>query len=791
VGNTTFRGNLAQYGRGGGILLSNSYMLLDQNVQLYFTDNHASYGGAIYIAPMLDNNCFFTLKSFKTLIEEVDAVIQFENNTANLGGDVIYGGNIDTCALQPNRPIGLFFSGRLQLFLADIEPYIVGSELFNLTFNYSHQSGLSVISSDPSAVCLCDDDEPRCNIKSMTLEVVPGEPFAVSAVLVGQRNGVTPGTVYAYPQHMHFIGHSQREHSQSAFTNCSILTYTVASQNSSGTIILSSSPIHYSYPKLEVSLLPCPLGFTLSTDTNGCDCAIPLDELNFNCSIASRTIHRPGEVWIGYYPFNSDEPSNTTNTTSAGGVLLHMHCPLDYCKPEHIELNLEFQDEQCAFNRSGILCGACQSELSLTLGTSQCLRCSNGYVTLIFAFAIAGVALVALLTACNLTISQGTLSGLIFYANIIHINRPIFFPGHEVNILTVFIAWINLDLGIETCFHHGMNMYEKAWLQFIFPAYVWLITFVIMILSYYIITATRIFGRQAVKVLATLFLLAYAKLLRTIITVLSYTSMIYPDHSRRFLWLYDGNIMYFHGKHIPLALAAILIFLIFVVPYMLILLLGQCLQRRAHHWILSWFDKIKPFLDAYAGPCKDKYRFWVGLLLLARVVLFLIFAFNIQGTPALNLLSITIVTSLLFGTVLFCEVYKSTLLNLLESFFLLNIICTSVATIYTQAVGGSPVAISYTSASVAFAVCIGIFIYHSMKSLFTSRIWKSVLAQFTTARHLPANDQELTNLSQPSNDTDNPLNSSDEDISHPSVQRWRLTFNSEEEPVLVVDESEV
>jgi len=312
-----------------------------------------------------------------------------------------------------------------------------------------------------------------------------------------------------------------------------------------------------------------------------------------------------------------------------------------------------------------------------------------------------------------------------------------------------------------------------------------------VILSYYFITATRIFGRQAVKVLATLFLLAYAKLLRTIITVLSYTSMIYPDRSRRFLWLYDGNIMYFHGKHIPLALAAILIFLIFVVPYMLILLLGQCLQRRAHHWILSWFDKIRPFLDAYAGPCKDKYRFWVGPLLLARVVLFLIFAFNIQGTPALNLLSITIVTSLLFGTVLFCEVYKSTLLNLLESFFLLNIICTSVATIYTQAVGGSPVAISYTSASVAFAVCIGIFIYHSMKSLFTSRIWKSVSAQFTTARHLPANDQELTNLSQPPNDTDNPLNSSDEDISHPSVQRWRLTFNSEEEPVLVVDESEV
>ena len=767
------------------MLLSNSYILLDQRVELYFIDNHASYGGAIYVMPMRQGYCFFKTKSPKTLIEEVDAVIMFENNTARLGGDVLYGGNIDECSTQQTPDlITDFYGERLDSVLGDPKPYLLGSDLFNHTFNYSHQSGLSVISSDPSAVCLCEDGVPRCNIKSMILKIVPGEPFAVSAVLVGQRNGVTPGTVYAHPQNLHFIGRSQSELSQLAFTNCSTLTYTVASQNNSGTIALSSSPTYYLYPRLEVSLLPCPPGFTLSTDTDRCDCAFPLDEHNFNCSIASRTIHRPGEVWIGYYYFNS-------SNTSTGGVLLHMHCPLDYCKPRDTELHLEFPDEQCALNHSGILCGACQSGLSLALGTSQCIPCLNKFVTLIFAFAIAGVALVALLTACNLTISQGTLSGLIFYANIIHINRHIFFPDQDANVLTVFIAWLNLDLGIETCFHHGMNMYEKAWLQFIFPAYVWLVTFVIMILSYYFITATRIFGRNAVKVLATLFLLAYAKLLRAIITVLSYTSMIYPDHSRRFLWLYDGNIMYFHGKHIPLALAAISVFLIIVVPYVLILLFGQCLQRRAHHWILSWVDKIKPFLDAYAGPCKDKYRFWVGLLLLARIALFLIFALNVQGASALNILSITIISSLLFGTLLFCEVYKFILLNLLESFFLLNIICTSVATLYIEAAGGSQVAVSYTSASVAFAVFIAIFAYHGMRSISTSRVWQSVLATFTRVRHPPVNDQELATLSQAPNDADNPVNGSDEDISHYPVQRLRLTFNSEEEAVLVVDESKV
>ena len=530
--------------------------------------------------------------------------------------------------------------------------------------------------------------------------------------------------------------------------------------------------------RLEVSLLPCPLGFYLSTTTERCECAPPLDELNFNCSIASQTIHRPSAVWIGYYYFNSDDESSN-NTVTPGGVILHMHCPLDYCKTEDTELNLEGPSEQCAFSHSGILCGGCQPGLSLALGTSRCLPCSNAYVPLVFAFAVAGVALVALLTVCNLTVSQGTLGGLIFYANIIHINHPVFFPGDDVNVLTVFIAWLNLDLGIETCFHQGMSMYEKAWLQFIFPTYVLLVSLVIMILSHYSTIATRIFGRHAVKVLAILFLLAYAKLLRSIITVLSYTSMLYPDHSLRFLWLYDGNN--FHDKHIPLGLVAVMAFLLVIVPYTLTLIFGQCLQRRAYHRIVN---RLKPFLDAYTGPYKDKYRFWQGILLLGRVILFLIFAFNVQGAPALNLLSVGVISSLLFGTVLYCEVYKSSLHSLLESFFMLNIICLSIAMPYIQAVGGSQAAVIYASAGSAFAAFIAILIYHSLKSISSSRL---ISGRVRRARQLPTNSQELTDLPQPQASPDCEMSSAEEplDVGHERVQRLILEFDSNGDAVLI------
>ena len=54
---------------------------------------------------------------------------------------------------------------------------------------------------------------------------------------------------------------------------------------------------------------------------------------------------------------------------------------------------------------------------------------------------------------------MGTINGLIFYANIVWVNRGNFFMtpkpfGLRVlqQVLTVFIAWLNLDLGIETYF---------------------------------------------------------------------------------------------------------------------------------------------------------------------------------------------------------------------------------------------------------------------------------------------------------------------------------------------------
>ena len=141
--------------------------------------------------------------------------------------------------------------------------------------------------------------------------------------------------------------------------------------------------------------------------------------------------------------------------------LLIIHdCPFDYCveKPVNISLgNPDSADEQCAYNRTASLCGMCHEHLSLVFGSSRCQECSSYYIFLLIPFALSGIALVALILLFNMTVATGTIHGLIFYANILTASHSLFLPFATPNFLSVFVSWLNLDLGIETCFYDGMD----------------------------------------------------------------------------------------------------------------------------------------------------------------------------------------------------------------------------------------------------------------------------------------------------------------------------------------------
>jgi hypothetical protein len=199
------------------------------------------------------------------------------------------------------------------------------------------------------------------------------------------------------------------------------------------------------------------------------------------------------------------------NNGSYEGLILHETCPVGYCRTDEVNMTLHDLDIQCAHGRAGMLCGQCADNYSLLMGSSKCGECSSTYLLLVIPVAAAGIALVAFLSTLRLTVVTGMMNSLILYANIVQVNKKLFFPANTVNALTVFIAWMNLDLGFETCFYDRMDAFAQTCLQFAFPVYVWVLISLIILTSRYSITLTKLIGHNPIAVLATLLLMSYVR----------------------------------------------------------------------------------------------------------------------------------------------------------------------------------------------------------------------------------------------------------------------------------------
>ena len=118
------------------------------------------------------------------------------------------------------------------------------------------------------------------------------------------------------------------------------------------------------------------------------------------------------------------------------------------------------------------------------------------------------------------------------------------------------------------------------------------------------------------------------------------TYLEYPTYNKE-VWLYDANIDYLSGKHIPLFIGAVLVFLFLFLPYTLLLPFGQWLQVISHLEFFTWVNsaRLQPFLDSYHGSYKAKHHYWPGHLVMLRFVLLLVAALNPQQDPSVNMLA--------------------------------------------------------------------------------------------------------------------------------------------------------
>ena len=259
-------------------------------------------------------------------------------------------------------------------------------------FNFSNTDRLSSMSSDPIMVCFCNTTTnlPDCSNRTHHTQTYPGLEINTAIAAVGDCGGTSPGVVKVTAQHATLV----RYYGQNETTQCFQLH--ILLQNTSSTTALVDIRVDGGPPdwgvSIGVDILKCPIGFT---EIKGqCQCEQFLDTSNVKCNLSVTPFKflRSSNGWFGYIN-NTQCIPGTTN------------CPFDYCNQSNVSFDIMAPDRQCVANRTGILCGQCQSHLSIMLGSNHCDTCSNWYLFLLPVFAIAGIVLVAVLMFLNLSVS--------------------------------------------------------------------------------------------------------------------------------------------------------------------------------------------------------------------------------------------------------------------------------------------------------------------------------------------------------------------------------------------------
>ena len=717
--------NSAKYG-GGIYLKGNSELYLvkvseptskTEDIIMMFSANSATYGGAVFVADdtitgtcLPREECFFQTVAIylqSSLGKDLKTVnIIFSENTAEYGSS-LYGGLLDRCIPSP---------------LAEVyhKHNIINNGITYLG-NISNIT-LDTVSSPPVRVCFCTSEgEPDCEYRLPLIRVKKGETFTVPLVAVDQVNHSISANISASTDG----GLGEGQQNQEVERMCTDLTFNLFSSVDSEIITLfangpcGNSPLSTRQINIQFLKCTCPIGFEPSSkkiSTCECNCDSKLfPHITTGNATTNSLLRVNTNSWISY-----------TNDTHPQGYIIHPFCPVGYCHPPSVIVQLDLNipngaDAQCAYNRTGVLCGACQENLSLSLGSSRCVSCYSHWpvvfvITLLAAF-IAGVLLVTLLLFLNMTVAIGLINSFIFYANLVAASSTIFFPSLEPSYPKVFVTWLNLDIGLDMCFFDGLDEYTKVWLQLAFPLYLISLIIAIIALSKYSSRFAGLIGKKdPIATLATLILLSYSKLLSIIITALGFAVLRYPDGSKQRVWLSDGNVKYFQGKHIALVIMALCIILIGV-PYTAVLFLRQWIPWTPRWRIIRWTNitKFNHFISTYHLPYHSKYRYWTSLLLLVRITVYFTASISASSNPHTSV----VVTSIFVGGLFFLSrisgvrVYQKSVVDVVNTVLYSNLLIFAVLSLYhVKEDTIKQTVVAYISVSITFILLVGVIVYH-------------------------------------------------------------------------------
>ena len=716
-GNMLFEGNRGERGAVFKLYGSSTFHL-NNGLRATFINNIAhTKGGAIYAQDYIYKiikQCTFQMSSLfqNTSVFSVNMI--FINNTAGLSGSSIFSTNLYNCYINE-----LYYTAHHN-----------EKHYYDTIFHFdSLKHDPLNISTLSNSHCICSKDLTKCIYDSNNEVVFPniisaysGQtlhiPMAAKDVvdnnvyttvsLALARVSDNSGTISLSPFSSWYISPHDENQVLLESQQCTLVNFTLYKRDSNlkrinDAVIVILSPDDSSLLKIKLNLLDCPLGFELNTDTSTCQCSPVINKLGMagdyqpSCLVVSdnsylqyplATITRPpnSTAWAGLINI-----TNGTNKTIVFGVAFTCleSCNLnqDYTKflingsdvliadPNNYSVN---HLPLCPPTKTGPLCSTCTTvngiKYSVVFGSSECKQCSNWWLLTLILYVVAGPLLIYLLFALKLTLTTGTLNGIIFYAQTIGIVNTKFILSHKVISLMyssahVFLSMLSFNLAFPLCFYNGMTELWKFSLSLLFPLYLLTIVILLIILSRYSLRLSNRIAHSSVQVLVTVVHLSFTSMFTGMSNIVIPINIYTNDTSNPILkvWYRDGTVEYGKGGHLILMIFILLFVGPVMLSYMTILVAGRPLMR-----VDKLREYIRPVYEAIHAPYKHNKEFFFTTRLLLLVFLYTLdILYKAGDIHKSDFIAIPVIA--FYVTIeVFCRPFRKMWLNVFDLFIMWN-----------------------------------------------------------------------------------------------------------------------
>ena len=523
---------------------------------------------------------------------------------------------------------------------------------------------------------------------------------------------------------------------------------------------LTNASLVMTVPKIfsrtyHIELLPCPLGFHLDQISGSCVCSSMLQMLpKTECSILDSTITRNGNdhIWIG---------------TIDSKLAISKTCPHSYCnsdskcrriKSTNGEIMLLNDTNElvpfCESGRHGVLCGKCKDthQYSLVFGSTECKQCSNWWLLTIIVYAVMGPLLICTLFAFKLTLTTGTLNGMIFYSQVYNAGLLEFLSRMDninesvsklSSICKLVLSILNTSQNFPMCLYNGMNQLWKIGLGLTFPVYVLLLVVIIIILSRYSTWLSNKTSHSSVQVLVTVVHLSFSKLLLTLIDVYTPANIYTSLNDSYRVWYWDGSVKFLSRSHSILATVTTITVGLFLVPYIALLLIGKHLIRYSKRFNFY----IRPVYEAIHAPYKDNRQYWFGARLLLTITICIVYVlFRTRNYTILSIIISTLLTGFTVAQAI-AHPFKSFGLNILDTWLMFNITLVYNNTLWdTTDISSIKIVFTLIFVLLAIATFVMIIMCHIAVSTKCIRTWiKNKLIHIKRYYHIPLTISSIKN----------------------------------------------